>query len=519
MNKELPILIIVVPLLAAVLTPLLGKLRRELSWWAALLTTSACFVFSVLILQDVLREGKITYWLGGWRPPLGIEYVIDYLNAFVLVIVAFMAFIGAVYARSSVEQEIDGHRTPFFYAVYLLFITGLMGIVVTGDIFNIYVFLEITSIAGYALIAMGRRREALVASFNYLIVGTIGATLFLLGIGYLYLVTGTLNIADLALRLEGIYHTRAVATAFVLITVGLGIKIALFPMHAWLPNSYAFAPSVISAVMAATATKVGAYALIRIMFSVYNPEFLTAGAYNINYILLAFSGVAILAGSILAIAQKDIKKMLAYSSVGQVGYIVLGVSLMSLTGIVGSLMHILNHALMKGSLFLVVGAVVYRTGITSIEGFKGMGKKMPVSMAAFTIGALSMIGVPLTVGFVSKWYLAVASIETGMWFFVPVILVSSLLTAVYFWRVIDNIYFKPAEGDEAGRGRGHGVYGDAPGAPGVKAADAPPWMLAPTVAVALLCLVFGVYASFPVDVAEKAAGILLGEWGGLHVNN
>lgn len=505
MNKELPILIIVVPLLAAVITPLLGRLRRDLSWWAALLTTFTCFIFSILILQEVLREGGITYWLGGWRPPLGIEYVIDYLNAFVLVIVAFMAFIGSVYAGKSVEQEIEEHRTPFFYAVYLLFITGLMGIVVTGDIFNIYVFLEIASIAGYALIAIGRRREALVASFNYLIVGTIGATLFLLGIGYLYLVTGTLNIADLALRLEGIYHTRAVVTAFVLITVGLCIKIALFPMHTWLPGSYAFAPSVISAVMAATATKVGAYALIRIMFSVYNPGFFTDGSFNINYILLAFSGVAILAGSILAVAQKDIKKMLAYSSVGQVGYIVLGVSLMSITGIVGSLMHILNHALMKGSLFLVVGAVVYRTGITSIEGFKGMGKKMPVSMAAFTIGALSLIGVPLTVGFVSKWYLAVASIETGMWFFVPIILVSSLLTAVYFWRVIDNIYFKPAEGDEAEHG--------------IKSADAPPCMLAPTIAVAVLCLVFGIYASFPVDVAEKAAGILLSEWSGQHVGN
>ena len=504
MIKHLPVLVIVIRMLAAVATPILGRINRELSWVVAAISTFICFIISLSLLQTVMVEGRITYWLGGWEPPWGIEYVIDYLNIFVLIIVTFMAFMGVMFGKKSIESEISENRITFFYAVYLLFVTGLMGMVVTGDIFNIYVFLEITSIAGYALIAVGKNRQALWASFKYLIMGSIGATFFLIGIGYLYLITGTLNIADIAARLPELYQTKAAFTALVFIAVGLSLKIALFPLHTWLPNSYAFAPSMISAVMAATATKVGAYVLIRVMFTVFTLEFFNVSPFNIASALMFFAVIAILAGSILAVAQTDIKKMLAYSSVGQIGYIALGISLMSVTGLTGSLMHLLNHALMKGALFLVVGIVVYKAGITTIEGMRGMGKKMPLTMAAFTIGALSMIGVPLTVGFVSKWYLAVASIEVGMWYLVPVILISSLLTAVYFWRVIDNIWFKAAEGEEGhGHGHGHDEHHE------VKVAEGPFSMVAPTITVALLCIVFGVLAYAPVSLAEKAAVILL----------
>jgi len=504
MIKHLPILLIVVPLLSALIIPVAGRINRALSWYIATIATGICFVISLLLLQTVLKEGSISYWLGGWEPPMGIEYVIDYLSIFVVIIVAFIAFMVSIYSRKSVELEIDEDRISVFYAVYLLFITGLMGIVVTGDIFNLYVFLEITSIAGYALIALGKKRQALMAGFKYVVMGTIGATFILLGIGYLYLMTGTLNIAELSQMLPQLYHTNAVLTAFALFAVGLALKIALFPLHTWLPNAYTYAPSAISAAMAATATKVGAYALIRILFTVFGVSFLTFGDLNLAHIFLFFSVVAILAGSILALSQTDIKKMLAYSSVGQIGYIVMGISLLSITGLVGSLLHILNHALMKGGLFLVVGAVVYKVGITNIEGYKGLGKKMPISMAAFTIGALSMIGVPLTVGFVSKWYLAVASLEVGMWYLIPVILISSVLTAVYFWRVIDNIYFKTDDEGDPGHGHGHGH-----GEERVKPDDAPAWMLVPTVTVAVLCIVFGILAYAPVSLAEKAAVILL----------
>ncbi|NPV26236.1 MAG: monovalent cation/H+ antiporter subunit D family protein [Firmicutes bacterium] len=453
-------------------------------------------------MQAVLESGKISYRLGGWEPPWGIEYVVDYLNGFVLCIVAFIAFIVTIYAKKSVAVEIEEGKEPLFYAIYLLFITGLMGIVITGDIFNLYVFLEIASLAGYALIAIGKRREALLASFNYLVMGTIGATFILLGIGHLYMVTGTLNMADLGARLPALYQSKVVHTAFAFFITGLSIKIALFPLHNWLPNSYTYAPSTVSAIMAATTTKVGAYVLIRIMFTVFKPDFIFSGV-KLHQLLLFLSILAILAGSILAIAQKDIKKMLAYSSIGQIGYIVLGIALLNLTGVQGSLLHILNHALMKGCLFLAVGAVVYKMGITNIADFRGLGPKMPVSMVAFTIAALSMIGVPLTVGFVSKWYLAIASLEAGMWFVIPVILLSSLLMIVYFWRLIDIIWFQPREEEN----KASDIHICAESSPVLN--DAPPLMLGPVVILASLCIIFGTFPSLPLSIAEQASSILL----------
>ena len=503
MIKHLPALVIVIPLLSAIIAPIAGRINKALSWYVAAIATFLSFVISLFLLQTVMEQGRISYWMGGWEPPWGIEYAIDYLNVFVLIIVSFMAFVGVIYSRKNINVEIDEVRKPFFYSVYLLFVTGLMGMLVTGDIFNIYVFLEITSLSGYALIALGKKRQALVAAFNYLVMGTVGATFFLLGIGYLYLMTGTLNIADLATRLPEFYQTKAVFTAFTFIVVGICIKLAVFPLHFWLPNAYTYAPSVISAVMAATGAKVAAYALIRVMFTLFNPEFYVLAPFNIQSILLIFAVLAILVGSIMALAQTDIKKMLAYSSIGQIGYIVLGIALMNVTGMIGALIHLLNHALMKGALFFAVGAVVYRTGFTSIENLRGLGKKMPWSMATFTIAALSMTGVPLTVGFISKWYLAVASIEMGMYWLLPVILLSSLLTAIYFWRILDNIWFKPALGEESLK-HGH----DSHQTP-VKSNDAPLSMLIPTFTVAVLCIVFGVFAYAPVSLAEKAAVILL----------
>lgn len=492
---HLAILVIIFPLLAAIISPLVGRIYQGLSWLIAAITTLACFIISVVMLQAVLEHGRISYWSGGWPPPYGIEVSVDYASIFVLILVSFIAFVGVLFAYKSIAHEIQAHRLPVFYSVYLLFITGLMGIVVTGDIFNFYVFLEITSIAGYTLIALGKNRRALVASFNYVIIGTVGATFILLGIAYLYLMTGTLNMVDMAARLPAVYNTSAVLIGFALLATGLAIKVALFPLHLWLPNAYTYAPSVISAVMAATATKVGAYAFIRIIFTVFTVDFFMALPFQIMDGFLWLSLIAILYGSVMAIAQTDIKKMLAYSSIGQIGYIVLGISLMTTLGLVGALIHILNHALMKGALFLVVGAVVYKAGITTIDGLRGMGKKMPVTMAAFTMGALSMIGVPLTVGFVSKWYLAIASIEVGMWYLVPVILVSSVLTAIYFWRVLDNIYFKGHDGEDI----------HAP----VEMNEAPVMMLLPTLTMAVLCIVFGIIAFAPVSLAENAAIILL----------
>jgi multicomponent Na+:H+ antiporter subunit D len=490
---NLPILVIIVPLLTAIIIPLLSLASRDIGWYLTVLSTLLTLVMSVSLLGHVMDGGAISYWLGGWEPPWGIEYVVDYLSALVITVVSFIAFVVAFYARNSVIQEIGEEKAPVFYAVYMLFVTGLMGVTITGDVFNLYVFIEITSLSVYTLIAMGRKRNALIASFNYLILGTVAGTFILIGVGYLYMVTGSLNMADLRELLPALYDSTAVRTAFAFFTVGLSLKLALFPLHIWLPSAYTHAPSVVSALVAATATKVGAYVLLRIMFTVFSVEF-DVEAIPVTKILIFLSSIAIIAGSVIAIAQTNLKRMLAYSSIGQIGYIVLGAALVNELAMTGSLLHILNHALMKGTLFMVAGLVVYRTGVVDISGLRGLAKKMPWSMAAFTIGGLSMIGAPLTVGFVSKWYLAIGAVEAGMWYLVPVILVSSLLTAVYFWRIIESIYFyKGPEGEYKGR-----------------IDEAPFGMVLPTLVMALLCIVFGIAASYPVNVAGRAVSLLLG---------
>ncbi|HBQ25734.1 MAG TPA: cation:proton antiporter [Syntrophomonas sp.] len=490
MTEHLPVLVIIIPLVLALIAPVAGRLNRIYSWAIALLATLFSFVCSVLLLYQVMYSGAISYWMGGWEPPWGIEYVIDYFSGFVLVIVSFLAVAVTIFARKSVADEIDEKKIPAFYGVYLLFIVGLMGMIVTGDIFNLYVFLEISSLTGYALVAMGKRRKAPLAGFRYLVIGTVGATFILLGIGYLYIATGTLNMADLGARLPGLFNSKLVITAFAFFAIGFSIKIALFPLHTWLPDAYTYAPSAVSALMASTGTKVGAYSFIRIIFTVFGVQVFLNQWVSVPYFFLIIASVAMLVGSILAIAQTNIKKMLAYSSVSQIGYIILGVALMNPIGLQGGLLHIFNHALMKCALFMSVGCIAYKTGITNIADLKGLGFKKPYSMVAFTAGALSMIGIPLTVGFVSKWYLAMGSLENGMWYLIPVIVISSVLMLVYFWRVIDNIFFKA---------------GDA-----VKMPATPASMLIPTVVVAALCLVFGILAFIPVNITGKAVLLLLG---------
>ncbi len=495
MSEHLPILVVLIPLFCALLIFLAGVFQKRAAWAIASLATFLAFAASVKLLALATAGGRISYRLGGWEPPWGIEYVVDYLSGYVLTIISFIAFMIAVFSRDYVKKQVGLDREVNFYAIYLLLITGLLGMIVTGDIFNLYVFLEIASLAGYALVAVGKKKGAIVASYNYLILGTIGAVFVLLGIGHLYMVTGTLNMADLRGLLPGLYHSKVVLTAFAFFVIGFGLKFALFPLHTWLLSAHSLAPSAVSSILAAAVLKVNVYALIRVMFTVYTPEFI----YNVvplAEIFFIIAPVAILAGSIMAIAQTNIKRMLAYSSIGQIGYITLGLALANETALTGSLIHILNHALMKGGLFLIAGCIIYQTDIYDISRLKGMGRKMPVTMAAFTICGLSMIGVPLTVGFISKWYLALGVLEAGRWYFIPLILVSSLLTAVYFWRVIEWAYFHKAASEEA--------------LPGRKIAEAPVLMLIPIGIIALFCLIFGTAAFIPEEFARRAAEFLLG---------
>lgn len=486
---NLPALVIAVPLVFAPLIPLFGMINVKLCWYAALISTAAAFSMALTLLFRVADEGVISYHMGGWAPPIGIEYRIDMLSAFVLTVITFVSLLSLFYAKVSVEKEIAEHRHPYFYALYMLFCVGLYGITVTGDLFNIYVFLEITSLSGYALIAAGRKRFSLAAAFNYLIIGTLGATFIVIGIGYIYVVTGTLNIIDAAERLQGLHGTTAVLAAYSFLIAGLFIKMAVFPLHSWMPDSYAYSPSAVSTVLAATSTKVSAYVLIRLMYSVFDINF-TIGSIPMTEIIVFFAALSIISGSILALAQKDMKKMLAYSSVGQLSYVLLAAALVNTDALTGGLIHIFNHALMKGGLFFVVGLVVYVTGSGRISSFAGLGKRMPLTAFSFTVFALSIIGVPLTVGFISKWYLVLGAVDSGHFVSVAVILVSSLLTAVYFGRVIFAIYFEDAEDSTR--------------------LKEPLGMVLPMMFTAFLCIFFGIFASFPADMASGAAEYIIG---------
>ena len=486
---HLPALIVVVPLAAA---PVAVLLRRSLPAW--LVAAAACafaFAAALLLAAEVAGGGAISYHLGSWEPPWGIEYRVDALSAFVLVLVSGIAAAVIPYSWRSVAAELPRDQIYLFYALYCLCVAGLLGMTITGDAFNLFVFIEVASLSSYVLIALGRNRRALLAAYQYLILGTIGATFFVIGVGLLYLMTGTLNMVDMAQRLEPLAGTRPVLAALAFITVGVSLKLALFPLHFWLPNAYAYAPSAVTALLAATATKVSVYVLLRFYFGIFGPHLVTQGL-PMPQILLALSLVAIASASLVALWQTDLKRLFAWSSVAQIGYIMLGVSMASMEGLTAAVVHLFNHGITKGALFLLAGGIALRAGSASMESVRGLGRRMPLTSFAIVIGGLSLIGVPGTAGFVSKWYLILGAIEAGQWWLAGFVVATSLIAVAYVWRFVEAAYL--AEPGEATPEKG----------------EAPLAMLVPALAMAAACVVFGLYTSWTVGAAQRAAALMLG---------
>jgi multicomponent Na+:H+ antiporter subunit D len=489
-----PALLVVLPLMIAVLTALS---RSEKLAWAATLTTAAVSIFlSAAALQHVFSIGPIDYAMGGWEPPLGISYHIDGLNAPILLLISLIAFFCTLYALPSVVAEVEPKKRPPFYAAFMVSLAGLLGMVTTADAFNVFVFLEVSSISTYVLVAMGssRDRRALTSAYNYLIMGSIGATFFVIGIGFIYMQTGSLNMIDIAgiLQETGAAESRVTQLAFAFIIIGLGLKLAMFPLHMWLPGAYAYAPSFVTAFLAATATKAALYLLLRFVFTVFDPDW-SFVATSLKYLIAGLAIIAMVAASLQAIFQKDVRRLLAYSSVAQVGYMLLGIGMATTLGLTAGYLHLINHAMMKGALFLAVGAFWYRFGITQIDDMRGLGRTMPWTMAAFTVAGLSLIGVPGTVGFVSKLTLVRAAAENGWWWAVGVIAVTSILAIIYIGRVIEHAYFQAPP-----------KYGAVP----VVRNEAPLMMLIPLWVLALSALAFGINAEWTTSIAALAAEVL-----------
>jgi multicomponent Na+:H+ antiporter subunit D len=477
MSFQYPALVVTVPLLSAFFISIAGWVYKRLCFPIALLALGVSAYSTFGLLVKVLENGVVRYKLGGWPPPWGIAYYVDPLNGLILVVVSVVAFVNLIGSHKNIATDFPD-KPGAFYTLYVLMVTGLLGIVVTGDAFNLYVLLEIAALTGYGLLAMGDERAPF-SSLNYLYMGTIGACFYLLGIGYLYIVTGSLNMEDIASILPSLYGSKAVLAAFIICTVGVWIKMAFFPLHAWLPNAYTHAPSAASGLIAPLVTKVMIYVMIRLIFSVFTPAYVF-DTLTVNNAFVWLAVIAIVMGAFFALAERNLKRMFSYIIISEVGYMVGGVWLGNRAGLIGAILHILNDALMTLCLFLVVGNIVQKIHGYAFDDLKGIFRKMPFTMGALVVGALSIIGVPPTCGFFSKWYLISGAVQAGQYGFVVALLFSSLVNVVLFFRVFEIAFYEPI-GDHHGHGLSKTME------------EAPISMLVPLLIVALGLVAVGVY--------------------------
>ena len=486
---NLPALVVAIPLLlspVAAMTPVAG-----LAWMLALIGSGAAFLCALLLQGAVTGGESFSYFLGNWPPPWGIEFVVDAPSAFTVLVMSGLAFVTTLFARTALLAEIAEADAGKAYAAWLLACGGLSGLVMTGDAFNLFVFLEISALSSVILIALGagRDRRALIAGYNYLVIGAVGATFYVIGVGFIYAVTGSLNMADLAGRIPEVPQATVVMVGFGFMMAGILVKAAIFPVHVWLPAAYAFAPSAVSSLLAAIATKAALYVMARIVFDIFAgmPD-MTGFALQFVLVPLALGGIFV--GTILAIYENDIKKLLAFSSVAQIGYIALAFGVSTTAGIAAGFIHIGNHALIKGGLFVAVGAYAVVLGRRiNLTQMAGLGRRMPITTTAFLICGLSLIGLPLTAGFISKLYLVRALLEAEMIIVVGLVLASSALSVAYLWKIVE-VLWKPAAD--------HTPVREAP------ALYLPLWILA------VGNLWFGVAPAPLVDAAMRAAMQLTG---------
>jgi multicomponent Na+:H+ antiporter subunit D len=491
-TEHLPALIVVVPLLCAFLMPLLTRWREKWCVPATLFAITFTFVAAIQMAVQVMDTGPFTYHMGGWSPPWGIEFVIDYLAVFTSITVTGVGLLIIVYGTKDLLHELKKEVMGWYYTLYLLLIASMVGMVLTNDLFNMFVFIEICAIASCGIISIKESRECIEAAFKYLVLSAVGSGCILLAIAMLYMVTGHLNFTFVAQALPEVMYLYPynILISMALFMLGLGVKAALFPLHVWLPDAHSSAPSPSSAVLSGLVIKVYAVTMIKLLYKVYPPELL--GMAPVMNMILWMATLAIIVGSMFAIVQDDMKKMLAYSSIAQIGYVFLGVGLMTEIALTGAILHIFNHALMKAMLFLSAGAFIYATGVRKLSDLKGIGYTMPIPTITFCIGAFAMVGIPLTSGFISKWHLALGALDINRPFFAAVILISSLLNGIYYLPIVVNAFFSKPEGAVA------------------EPKSLPKQMTVPLIILGFCVILFGVNPNLVLGVVTKAAQSLLG---------
>lgn len=436
-------LLIAVPILAAVAPLLLSLRTSETGWHVAVV---ACLVeagLAAVVLLDVFGGDRLVHEVGGYPAPHGIELVGDGLSAPVVALVALVAVAVLAFARTA------GPRRNSFYSAYLLLVGGLMGVTVTGDLFNMFVFLEITGIATYAMVATDRSGESAIAALKYLVLGTTGASFFLIGVGYALIATGTLNMVDLADQLAGSYANRAVLASFGFIVVGLSLKAAIFPLHTWQPDAYTYSNDTVTVFISALVSTVAAYAIGRVILTVFTVEFFRTVPLARDA-LLAFAATSILAGSALAAVQTEVKRMFAYSSVSQFGLVVAAFAIATPEAVRGGVIHLVGHGLMKGGLFAAAAILAAVHGARTVDDYARLGYRSPVTAAVLGVLGLALVGVPPSIGFLGKWYVGVGSVRAEVWPVALVVFLSTLLTLSYVARLLERLYFADPEAAPAG---------------------------------------------------------------------
>lgn len=489
--EHLPVLIIILPLASALLCPLIHHFSSRWSRRTVIICLFLSAVCAVVQLVNVINTGdSVHYYLGGWKPPLGIEFVIDNLNAAIIVLVAIISWTTALFSSPFIRKEEEKLRSAGYYSLVAFLAVGLLGMSATGDAFNLYVFMEITAISGYGLIAAGEEKGP-IASFRYLMTGTIGASMYLLGVGFLYAATGTLNMADLASKIEGMGNSSLLILATACLIIGFGIKMALFPLHGWQPAAHSYAHPGADPMIAGIMIKIPAYAMLRFFFYVFREKSPIMEIFFEAIGIMAIFGI--LFGSIKALKYDTYNKILAYSSIGQVGYIAMGFAIGNYYGLIGAVLHIISHAFMKAGLFYTSGAFKFRFGIHETNELGQVYRKMPVTSMAMTVCALSMVGLPPFAGFFSKWYLALGAIEEGKYLYVAVLIISSLLGAIYFFRILEKMFM------------GKEIAEEKPDFKALNLKSELPWqMIVPLVIVMAVIILMGLFnAYFTGDIIGK----------------
>jgi len=438
--NHLPAILVISLFVFAFIMPLLFIWKRDWCVPVATLSMGLSLAMSLALVIQVNQVGTFVYHMGGWEPPYGIEFRVDYLSAYMLLVLHGIGLLILVYSIGDLKKELADRVIGWYYTLYLLLMGAMSGMALTNDLFNLFVFMEICAIAACAIISIKEDRECLEASFKYLILSAMGTGCYLLSVAMLYMITGYMHMEKVAVALEtgAAEYPYNVLVAMSLMVVSFGVKSALFPLHVWLPDAHASAPSPSSAVLSGLVIKIYAVAMVHLIFRAFPRELFEM--IPMLEIILWLSTLGIIFGSIFAMVQENFKKMLAYSSIAQIGYVFLGIGLFTPTALVGGLLHILNHAVMKSMLFMVAGIIIYSSGIKRLQHFDGIASRLTWTMVAFTIGGASMVGIPITGGFISKLYLAQGALEVERPFFLLVILVSSLLNAFYYFPISINAF-------------------------------------------------------------------------------